>query len=151
MSLAIRRSMWRSLQSRQLSNRRYASTISSQANELSNKASEASGGNKRADMGGSVPKDKSFLQKGAKRDPELYVNSPLHLRLGRYMLTIVEILLGIMSGAFGLAGYFFSVFYSRRPPHEEADEYAQRTSRPRHHQRHRWAWQRGQCHGSKTM
>ena len=27
-------------------------------------------------MGGAEPKDKGFLQKGAKRDPELYVSAP---------------------------------------------------------------------------
>ena len=72
MSLALRRSALRPFTSR-FPQRRCASTISSQANELAQKAAEADGGNKRADMGGSEPKEKSFLNKGAKRDPELYV------------------------------------------------------------------------------
>lgn len=76
MSYAIRQSVLRASTSRHFTNPRFASTISNTANELANKASEASGNNERADMGGTEPKDKNFLQKGAKRDPELYV-SPL--------------------------------------------------------------------------
>ena len=75
MSSAIRRSVLGTSTVRHFTNPRYASTISSAANDLAHKASEASGSNQRADMGGTEPKDKSFLQKGAKRDPELYVSA----------------------------------------------------------------------------
>jgi hypothetical protein len=60
------------------------------------------------------------LNKGAKRDPELYVSSISSLTSGlpckwpsslansySIMLTYVQVLLGVMAGAFGLAGYYF--------------------------------------------
>ena len=79
MSLTLRRSALRPLTSR-IPQQRCASTISSQANELAQKAAEADGGNKRADMGDNEPKEKSFLNKGAKRDPELYVGQRSRFR-----------------------------------------------------------------------
>ena len=59
------------------------------------------------------------LKKGAKRDPELYVCGPrttftpellYHLtKLNSYanVLSCIQVLLGVMSGAFGLAGFYF--------------------------------------------
>lgn len=55
-----------------------------------------------------TPQDRT-LQKGAKRDPELYVCWCPHVFLCLFAdeCFSVQILLGIMSGAFGLAGYYF--------------------------------------------
>ncbi|KAI9660845.1 MAG: Eukaryotic translation initiation factor eIF-1 [Trizodia sp. TS-e1964] len=44
---------------------------------------------------------KNILGKGAKRDPELYKHCLI------IILVLLQILLGIMTGAFGLAGYYF--------------------------------------------
>jgi hypothetical protein len=68
--------------------------------------------------------DRGFLNRGAKRDPELYVGAPFsigcfllpsklaplcltnsHLRV----LIFVQILMAVMSGAFGLVGYYFGI------------------------------------------
>jgi len=57
---------------------RVASKVGQAASKAAGKAAEAGSSDKQ-----------SVLQKGAKRDPELYI------------------LLGIMSGAFGLAGWYF--------------------------------------------
>lgn len=65
--------------------------------------------------------ERTFLNSGAKRDPELYVraNSPylpfLLLRVALFpivepsgtILTFLQILGAVMCGAFGLAGYYF--------------------------------------------
>jgi hypothetical protein len=46
------------------------------------------------------------LNKGAKRDPELYVCSASSPKMS-HGLTPVQVLLAVMSGAFGLAGFYF--------------------------------------------
>lgn len=59
----------------------------------------------KAAESGSNPKNQEVLQKGAKKDPELYVCRP-H-RLGSSSTHRCQILLAIMTGAFGLAGFHF--------------------------------------------
>ena len=70
------------------------------------------------------------LKTGAKRDPELYVCSSNHFSsraplpptlINSYTNAIfrVKVLLGVMSGAFGLAGFYFGTF----PPPPTSDRY----------------------------
>ena len=59
----------------------------------------------KAAESGSNPKNQEVLQKGAKRDPELYVRRP-HRPRGSSTHRC-QILLAIMTGAFGLAGFHF--------------------------------------------
>ncbi|RKF76124.1 hypothetical protein GcM1_229046 [Golovinomyces cichoracearum] len=50
--------------------------------------------------------DSEMLKKGAKRDPELWVSTLQSVTSLR--LTHLKVLFGVMSGAFGLAGYYFA-------------------------------------------
>lgn len=60
----------------------------------------------QAAQSGKNPKNQGVLQKGAKRDPELYVG---HTYAFQSMLSeSFQILLAIMTGAFGMVGYHFS-------------------------------------------
>jgi hypothetical protein len=64
--------------------------------------------------------DGHVLNKGAKRDPELYVSlRRLFSGKGGYLLQSIEklllirfqVLFAVMSGAFGLAGFYFGTFF----------------------------------------
>jgi hypothetical protein len=81
-----------------------ASVAANAAKSASNTAGKAAG---RA-AAKSYPQDRT-LQKGAKRDPELYVCCcpPVSTFPVFDKTILLQILLGIMSGAFGLAGYYF--------------------------------------------
>ncbi|POS87720.1 hypothetical protein EPUL_000315 [Erysiphe pulchra] len=50
--------------------------------------------------------DKNLLKKSAKRDPELWVSVSKLVKSPH--LTQSKVLFGVMSGAFGLAGYYFA-------------------------------------------
>ncbi|KAL8687945.1 MAG: hypothetical protein Q9218_006020 [Villophora microphyllina] len=66
---------------------RMAAKVAETASKAASKASQTGSG---SSMSGGQKKGQTVLQKGARRDPELYI------------------LLTIMSGAFGLAGYHFA-------------------------------------------
>lgn len=79
---------------------RMASKVGSAASKVAGKAAE------------SGEQKTGVLQKGAKKDPELYVCScvikPDYIACtSETPLTVPQILLAIMSGAFGLAGWHF--------------------------------------------
>ncbi|KAL8867793.1 MAG: hypothetical protein Q9174_005431 [Haloplaca sp. 1 TL-2023] len=90
--------------------------MSAAANRMAAKVAEsASKAAREASKKGSLPTEgqkkgkETVLQKGAKKDPELYVcHAGLHYSRIRFDHTSSQILLTIMSGAFGLAGYHFA-------------------------------------------
>ena len=65
----------------------------------------ASGVSKKAQQSGSQQSG-SVAMRGAKRDPELYVCS-MNIVPSSYAKSYFQILFGVMSAAFGLAGYYF--------------------------------------------